>query len=441
MFFGASYMLFLVISLTLQASSDATSCLSGWSLNENSCYRHFSTKKTWDDAEADCVTTGGGHLVSITSNIENSFVYNLSGNTGGYNVWIGLNDKIVENSFVWSDGTTCLYRQWSGNQASNVSSENCTILRRANGRWNDKECITKYYYVCETPTLTTHPPPLTSASSMQCQSGWTRRGLSCYLLVTMPKTWDAAEEDCNNKGGHLASITFAKENCLVLSLRGISRLVSNDAWIGLNDKDVENTFVWINGEQSTFTNWDNSVNEPNGNGDCIRMVYDGTWRDIACTRQFPYICKYNLMLSTTQTPTTVQATTIPYTSASATTKTSSTNSSTASALSITLPTTVAATVDRSPIAHETKSSSSNDTTYVAVGAAIGVIVVIASIIFVFIVRRRKARKLDFNKTVRSHAAGSKCGSANEPELTGTATISSRRHEKSNNLCDGSTFYI
>ena len=141
---------------------DATSCLSGWSLNENSCYRHFSTKKTWDDAEADCVTTGGGHLVSITSNIENSFVYNLSGNTGGYNVWIGLNDKIVENSFVWSDGTTCLYRQWSGNQASNVSSENCTILRRANGRWNDKECITKYYYVCETPTLTTHPPPLTS---------------------------------------------------------------------------------------------------------------------------------------------------------------------------------------------------------------------------------------------------------------------------------------
>ena len=156
---------------------------------------------------------------------------------------------------------------------------------------------------------------------MQCQSGWTRRGLSCYLLVTMPRTWDAAEEDCNNKGGHLASITFAKENCLVLSLRGISRLESDDAWIGLNDKDVENTFVWINGEQSTFANWDNSANEPNGNGDCIRMVYDGTWRDIACTRQFPYICKYNLMPSTTQTPTTVQATTIPYMSASATTKT------------------------------------------------------------------------------------------------------------------------
>ena len=143
---------------------EAANCSSGWNLNENSCYRLFPTKKKWDDAETDCVIRGG-HLVSITSNIENSFVYNLAGNTGGKDVWIGLNDEQVENSFVWSDGTTCLYRQWHDDQPNGGNSRDCTKMKKANGRWDDKKCSdmnTKYYYVCETPTLTTHPSPLTT---------------------------------------------------------------------------------------------------------------------------------------------------------------------------------------------------------------------------------------------------------------------------------------
>ena len=121
------------------------------------------------------------------------------------------------------------------------------------------------------------------------------------------------------------------------------------------------------------------------------------------------------------------------------------------------------TTDLDTIAHETKSSSSNHTLYASVAAPIGVIVVIASIISVFIVRRRRAGKSDF-KTVRSHVAGcfglyvqyieisyansistisgAKSGSADDADFRGTATFpANRRHEKSNNLCDGSTFDI
>ena len=142
---------------------EAASCLQGWTLNENSCYRLFSTKKNWDDAETDCENEDG-HLVSISSNIENSFVYSLAKNANK-DVWIGLNDKTVENSFVWSDGTTCLYRQWDDNQPNGGNSEDCTKMKKGNGQWVDKKCSdkgTKYYYVCETPTLTTHSPLLTT---------------------------------------------------------------------------------------------------------------------------------------------------------------------------------------------------------------------------------------------------------------------------------------
>ena len=136
---------------------EATSCLSGWSLSETSCYRLFSSEKNWNDAEANCVTKSG-HLVSITSNIENSFVYKLA-KESGKDVWIGL--KIVKNSFVWSDGTTCLYRQWDKNQPSR-STSGCTKVTKGNGLWNDKDCSDKRFYVCESPTLTTHPPALTN---------------------------------------------------------------------------------------------------------------------------------------------------------------------------------------------------------------------------------------------------------------------------------------
>ena len=138
---------------------EATSCLSEWTLNETSCYRLFSSKKNWNDAEANCVKNVG-HLVSITSNIENSFVSKLA-KESGKDVWIGLNDKSVENSFVWSDGTTCLYRQWDDKQPSR-SASGCTKMTKENGRWNDKSCSDKRSYVCERPTLTTHPPPLTN---------------------------------------------------------------------------------------------------------------------------------------------------------------------------------------------------------------------------------------------------------------------------------------
>ncbi|XP_062502146.1 low affinity immunoglobulin epsilon Fc receptor-like [Corticium candelabrum] len=127
------------------------------------------------------------------------------------------------------------------------------------------------------------------ASSMQCQAGWTRSEMSCYLLVSTSKEWNDAEIDCITKGGHLTSIASVSESSVVLSFRGTSSSGRNDAWIGLHDQVVENTFVWSDGTSSTYINWDPATNEPNSSGECVRIRFDGKWKDHRCTASYPHV--------------------------------------------------------------------------------------------------------------------------------------------------------
>ena len=93
------------------------------------------------------------------------------------------------------------------------------------------------------------------------------------------RTWEQAETNAQNLGGHLVSINSAEENAAVRALGGSSAL-----WIGLNDIDSEGTFVWSDGSPVTYTNW--VPGEPNdyfGFGvmgeDCTLMTASGSWNE------------------------------------------------------------------------------------------------------------------------------------------------------------------
>ena len=78
---------------------------------------------TWDDAKSHCVNTIGSNLVSIHNSTQNSFVFSLFPENLG---WIGLNDKVTEATFEWSDGTSFNYNNWdSGIEGQNTPSEDC----------------------------------------------------------------------------------------------------------------------------------------------------------------------------------------------------------------------------------------------------------------------------------------------------------------------------
>ncbi len=93
--------------------------------------------------------------------------------------------------------------------------------------------------------------------------------------------WNSALQYCANLNGYLATITSQEENNFLYSY--ISQEGYSSAYFGLSDSINEGTWIWCNGEQSSYTNWHN--NEPNGensNEDYALFYYkysDGTWND------------------------------------------------------------------------------------------------------------------------------------------------------------------
>ncbi|XP_030614085.1 C-type lectin domain family 4 member E-like [Archocentrus centrarchus] len=82
-----------------------------------------------------------------------------------------------------------------------------------------------------------------------CPAGWKEFSCSCYLLSERSGSWDSARKDCRDQGGHLVVIYSSDiQNFL-------ATLTQNSAWIGLNDKEEEGTWKWVDGTPLTLTYW------------------------------------------------------------------------------------------------------------------------------------------------------------------------------------------
>ncbi|XP_041648237.1 neurocan core protein-like [Cheilinus undulatus] len=136
---------------------DTKGCEHTWRKFHGHCYRYFSQRHTWEDAEKDC-REHSGHLASIHSLAEHNFIRGMSHD----NTWIGLNDRTVEEDFHWTDKTDLLYENWRENQPDNffAGGEDCVILiAHENGKWNDVPCNYNLPYVCKKGTVLCGPPP------------------------------------------------------------------------------------------------------------------------------------------------------------------------------------------------------------------------------------------------------------------------------------------
>uniref|UniRef100_A0A0M3ICV3 C-type lectin domain-containing protein n=2 Tax=Ascaris TaxID=6251 RepID=A0A0M3ICV3_ASCLU len=113
-----------------------------------------------------------------------------------------------------------------------------------------------------------------------------RFGKAEYIYVDDKESWYSAEEQCEKWGGHLASIADAAENRF---LRDIHKWF---AWIGLNDIQKENKYVWSDRSSFRFKNW--KKGQPDNadyNENCAEMGPDGMWIDSFCMAGRHYICK------------------------------------------------------------------------------------------------------------------------------------------------------
>lgn len=125
--------------ITIDIPSDAL-------LFNNHYYKFYTLEYDWDRAELFCEKMGG-HLATILSVEENTFVNGLS---QGHNIWIGGTDIGNENIFKWISGETFFYSNWAQGEPNNgkLGDQNY-IQMYANGMWDDERNQETKMFVCE----------------------------------------------------------------------------------------------------------------------------------------------------------------------------------------------------------------------------------------------------------------------------------------------------
>jgi len=146
-------------------------------------YKRFDTAVLWTQARDLCVGLGG-HLATVPSASENTFVASLN---AGNNCWLGgfqaPNSCEPNCEWQWVTGEAWSYTNWGNNQPDDASSdEDCLHYWTADGHWNDINLgLSRITYICEWESgLTTE---------FDCNNN------------TIPDSCDIANGgDCNNNG-------------------------------------------------------------------------------------------------------------------------------------------------------------------------------------------------------------------------------------------------
>ncbi|XP_033018412.1 C-type lectin lectoxin-Thr1-like [Lacerta agilis] len=144
-----------MISFRFVCRAEADCCHMEWLPYGRYCYKLFSNKVNWAEAEMACQNYfSGGHLASIHSVTQSAELakYILQHRKDGSSVWIGMRDPLKNQQWQWTDWSSNGYKNWNAGEPNNQNNdENCVELWADSGymKWNDEICRSTRPYLCQ----------------------------------------------------------------------------------------------------------------------------------------------------------------------------------------------------------------------------------------------------------------------------------------------------
>lgn len=115
-----------------------------------------------------------------------------------------------------------------------------------------------------------------------------------YMILKRPVSWSDANKQCEDAGGHLATITSAKENSFIQSL--CSDEDSNLFYLGASDSLNNGIWSWVGGESFVYTNWaDGKPGKSDGDYSYLAMDCEsGKWiaTDGEALPEICFVCEW-----------------------------------------------------------------------------------------------------------------------------------------------------
>ncbi|XP_056340554.1 macrophage mannose receptor 1-like isoform X3 [Oenanthe melanoleuca] len=227
----------------------------GWIVKGDTQY-FFSTEKTSMEKARTFCKNNHGNLATIGNNSERKFLWKYILKHGKLNSYlIGLIQN-ADQQFSWMSGRPVHYAAWAPGEPNFAQAqENCVVLYKKDGLWNDVNCGFSNGYICERHRsfINATLPSAAPSAPGGCPAGWILFKNQCYKFFGSGYDfWSTGRRVCMSLGGNLASIPNEQVQAfLTYHLKD----ASNDLWIGLNDILSELNFVWSDGSAVSYTNW------------------------------------------------------------------------------------------------------------------------------------------------------------------------------------------
>ncbi|XP_062838991.1 C-type lectin domain family 4 member A-like isoform X2 [Anolis carolinensis] len=126
-------------------------------------------------------------------------------------------------------------------------------------------------------------------------NGWDILGNNIYYVSESKKSWFDAENFCQSRDSHLASILTNEEQNF------IAAHIADSFWIGLTDENVEGNWEWSDGSEVMTEYWARckknfSRGHEAAEKDCVFIDYSPgnllySWKDANCHNLKRWVCK------------------------------------------------------------------------------------------------------------------------------------------------------